>query len=91
MSTIADIARRSTTADFVGAAVAKRRAAADLIVVQSFSTEGGPDDHRSLGTQWLLRDGDLIETASRIVDRDLTEQEWAKYIGDGVPCRATCQ
>jgi WD40 repeat protein len=62
----------------------------DLNVVQAFSTEEGTEYQRSLGTRWSLRDDDVIETACRIVGRDLTEQEWAKYIGDSVPYRATC-
>ncbi|HEX9259896.1 MAG TPA: BTAD domain-containing putative transcriptional regulator [Acidimicrobiales bacterium] len=62
----------------------------DLNVVQNFTAEDGSLYHRSLGTQWSLGDDDLIETACRIVGRDLTEQEWAKYIGDSVAYRATC-
>jgi WD40 repeat protein len=62
----------------------------DLNVVQTFSTGGGAGFHRALGTQWSLSDDALTETACRIVGRDLTEDEWAKYIGDSVPYRATC-
>ena len=46
--------------------------------------------NRALGTQWSLSDDALTETACRIVRRDLTQDEWAKYIGDSVPYRATC-
>jgi hypothetical protein len=59
-------------------------------VVQIFSADGGAGFNRSLGTHWSLSDDALTETACRIVGRDLTEQEWAKYIGDNVPYRATC-
>ena len=45
---------------------------------------------RRLDTDWTLRTDDLIDTACRIVDRDLTEQEWAQYVGEGVPYRQTC-
>jgi WD40 repeat protein len=62
----------------------------DLNVVQSFTSVAGIEYQRSLGTRWSLRDDDVIETACRIVGRDLTEQEWAKYIGDSIPYRATC-
>jgi WD40 repeat protein len=62
----------------------------DLNVVQIFSNDGGAGFNRSLGTQWSLSDDALTETACRIVGRDLTEDEWAKYIGDSVPYRATC-
>ena len=37
-----------------------------------------------------LGDDDLIDAACGIVDRDLTEAEWAQYVGAGVPYRATC-
>jgi WD40 repeat protein len=62
----------------------------DLNVVQIFATEGGSGFQRALGTQWSLSDDDLTETACRIVGRDLTQDEWTKYIGDSVPYRATC-
>ncbi len=62
----------------------------DLNVVQTFATEGGSGFNRALGTQWSLRDDDLTETACRLAGRDLTEDEWAKYVGDSVPYRATC-
>jgi hypothetical protein len=62
----------------------------DLNVVQTFATEGGSGFNRALGTQWSVRDDDLTEAACRVVRRDLTQDKWAKYIGDTVPYRATC-
>ena len=64
--------------------------ALDLTVVQSFTTEGPAWYHRALDTRWSLHADDLIETACRLAGRDLTQDEWAKYIGDSVPYRATC-
>jgi WD40 repeat protein len=64
--------------------------ALDLTVVQSFTTEGPAWYHRSLDTNWSLQADDLIGTACRLAGRELTEDEWAKYIGDSVPYRATC-
>ena len=64
--------------------------ALDLTVVQSFTTEGPACTTRALDTHWSLHADDLIETACRLAGRDLTEDEWAKYVGDSVPYRATC-
>ena len=64
--------------------------ALDLTVVQSFTTDGPAWYHRSLDTHWSLSGDDLIDTACQLAGRDLTEDEWAKYIGDSVPYRATC-
>lgn len=46
--------------------------------------------HRELDTRWSLHADDLIETACRLAGRDLTEDEWPKYVGDSVPYRAAC-
>ena len=62
----------------------------DLNVVQNFASEGGTQYQRSLGTRWSLRDDDLIETACRLAGRDVTEDDWAKYIGDSVPNEGSC-
>ena len=59
-------------------------------MTQNFLGEDGTGYSRRLDTDWSLRTDDLISTACRIVDRDLTEQEWAQYVGEGVPYRATC-
>ena len=61
-----------------------------LAVIQTFDRPDGTAYSRSLGTRWSLRTEDLIDTACRIVDRNLTEQEWAEYVGEGVPYRSTC-
>ena len=61
-----------------------------LAVIQQFDRPDGTAYSRSLGTDWSLRTDDLIDTACRIAGRDLTEQEWAQYVGEGAPYRQTC-
>ena len=61
-----------------------------LKVLQQFERADGSRFHRSLGTEWSLRDGDMVDATCRIVGRDLTKQEWALYVGERVPYRATC-
>jgi WD40 repeat protein len=61
-----------------------------LKVLQEFERADGSGFHRSLGTEWSLRDGDMVDATCRIVGRDLTKQEWALYVGERVPYRATC-
>lgn len=62
----------------------------DLTVVQTLIAAHGTEYNRSLGTQWSPSDDDLTESACQIAGRDLTEQEWVKYIGASVPYRPTC-
>jgi WD40 repeat protein len=62
----------------------------DLSVIQGFQSEDGTRFSRRLATEWSLDDQDLIEAACGIVRRDLTEAEWAQYVGAGVPYRPTC-
>jgi len=61
-----------------------------LAVIQTFDRPDGTAYSRSLDTDWSLRTDDLIDTACGIVGRDLTEQEWAQYVGEGVDYRPTC-
>ena len=62
----------------------------DLNVVRSFYTADGSRYHRALGAQWSLTDDDLIDTACQLADRQLTEEEWAKYIGESIPYQPSC-
>lgn len=39
---------------------------------------------------WLWRPEDLIAEACRRLPRNLTREEWARYVGPGVPYRPTC-
>jgi hypothetical protein len=39
---------------------------------------------------WQLRADVLVEAACRVAGRDITEQEWATYIGDVAPYRSLC-
>jgi len=61
-----------------------------LKVLQELERADGSRFHRSLGTEWSLRDDDMVDAACRIVGRDLTKQEWSLYVGERVPYRATC-
>jgi Tol biopolymer transport system component len=39
---------------------------------------------------WAWQVQDLIDQACSRLNRNLTREEWAQYIGDEVPYRATC-
>jgi hypothetical protein len=62
----------------------------EFTVARTYSNTDDEWFHYQRGTRWSLTPDTLVDTACRLADRQLTEAEWAKYIGGSIPYEPSC-